>query len=108
MNLSTEIFGDVIVVHAPEELGKEIAQTFQAYLTGLTLNQVVLDLDGAESLDSAALNAILNAQDELRAAQGELKVITHNTVNRKILEITRVDQRLEVYDSVIDAVKSFL
>jgi hypothetical protein len=28
-------------------------------------------------------------------------------VNRKILEITRLDEQLDVFDSVIDAVKSF-
>jgi hypothetical protein len=38
---------------------------------------------------------------------GDLKISTHNLANRKILEITRLDQQLEVYDSVIDAVKSF-
>jgi len=36
-----------------------------------------------------------------------LKISTDSAVNRKILEITRLDQQLEVFDSVIDAVKSF-
>ncbi|NIL96352.1 MAG: anti-sigma factor antagonist, partial [Planctomycetales bacterium] len=30
-----------------------------------------------------------------------------NATNRKILEITRLDQELEVYSSVIEAVKSY-
>ena len=38
---------------------------------------------------------------------GDLKISTSNAANRKILEITRLDQQLEVFDSVIDAVKSF-
>ena len=39
--------------------------------------------------------------------QGDLKIATSNKANRKILEITRLDEQLEVFDTVIDAVKSF-
>jgi hypothetical protein len=35
-------------------------------------------------------------------------LIAGNAVNRKILDITRLDQQLEVFESVIDAVKSFV
>ena len=38
---------------------------------------------------------------------GDLKIAASNLANRKILEITRLDQQLEVFDTVIDAVKSF-
>lgn len=38
---------------------------------------------------------------------GDVKISTSNNANRKILEITRLDQHLEVFDSVIDAVRSF-
>ena len=68
---------------------------------------MVVDLDGTETLDSAGLTALLNAQEALRELQGDLKIATSNAVNRKILEITRLDQQLEVFESVIDAVKSF-
>jgi anti-anti-sigma regulatory factor len=43
----------------------------------------------------------------LHIAQGDLKIATSNPINRKILELTRLDQQLEVFDSVVDAVKSF-
>jgi hypothetical protein len=36
-----------------------------------------------------------------------LKIASRNPLNRKVLEITRLDQQLEVFDSVLDAVKSF-
>jgi len=107
MNLSTEIFDDVIVVHTPEELGSDQRQDFEAYLPGLERNRVVLDLDNTETLDSEGLAGLLCVQDALREDLGEVKIATGNSVNRKILEITRLDQHLEVFDSVIDAVKSF-
>jgi len=107
MNLPTEIFGDVIVVHTPEELGSEQCEEFEAYLPTLERNNVVLDVDDTEVLDSMGLTALLNVQEILRDRQGEMKIAATNTTNRKIFEITRTDQQLEVFDSVLDAVKSF-
>ena len=108
MNLPTEIFGDVIVVHAPEELSDDHSDQFEDFLTSLDLSRVIVDLDTAELLSSAGLESLLDAQERLRRDAGDLKVITSNHVNRKILEVTRLDDHLEVFDSVIDAVKSFV
>jgi anti-sigma B factor antagonist len=107
MNLPTEIFGDVIVVHTPDELGEDQAEAFAAYLPTLERRNVVLDLDDTEMLDSAGLTALLDVHDALREQEGDVKIATANSANRKILEITRLDRQLEVFSSVIDAVKSF-
>jgi anti-sigma B factor antagonist len=107
MNLPTEIFGDVVVAHTPQELGADHADAFEAYLPTLERRKVVLDLDNTEALDSLGLTALLNVQDKLREEGGDVKIATTNPTNRKILEITRLDQQLEVFASVIDAVKSF-
>jgi len=107
MNLPTEIFGDVVVVHTPQELGADQADGFEAYLPTLERRKIVLDLDNTEALDSPGLEALLNVQDKLREEGGDVKIAATNPTNRKILEITRLDQQLEVFASVIDAVKSF-
>jgi anti-anti-sigma factor len=107
MKLPTEIFGNVVVVHAPEEVSDDIADNLIHCLTSLERSQVVLDLDGTESFDSQGLAALLDAQESLRQSDGDLKISTANNVNQKILEITRLDQQLEVFDSVVDAVRSF-
>jgi anti-sigma B factor antagonist len=107
MKLPTEVFGDVVVVHTPEEVGTDTATQLEKFLTSQERNNVIVDLDGSETIDSMGLEALLNAQEALRALQGDLKIATTNTANRKILEITRLDEHLEVYDTVIDAVKSF-
>lgn len=107
MNLQTEIFGNVIVVHTPEELGADQCEAFTAYIPTLERSQVVFDMDATETLDSKGLVALLNVQDKLRDTDGEAKIATGNANNRKIFEITRLDQQLEVFDSVVDAVKSF-
>jgi anti-anti-sigma factor len=107
MNLPTEIFGDVIVVHTPEELGVDQAAEFESYVSGLERTNVVLDLDHTEMLDSRGLTALLNVHEHLRQDRGDVKIATTSPVNRKVLEITRLDQQLEVFDSVLDAVKSY-
>lgn len=107
MNLQTEIFGDVIVVHTPDELGSDQADGIERFLGTLERNNVVLDLDHTEMIDSAGLSALVSSQESLRALGGDVKIATTNHINRKILEITRLDEQLDVFDSVIDAVKSF-
>jgi len=107
MNLQTEIFGEVVVVHAPDELALDHAERFEVFVTGLERQRVVLDLDGTECIDSSGLTALLASQEKLRDMAGDLKIATTNGMNRKILEVTRLDRQLEVFESVIDAVKSF-
>ena len=107
MNLPTEVFGDVIVVHTPDELSADQADGLERFLTTLERQQVVLDLDSTEMIDSAGLCTLCDCQDNLRELGGDVKIATSNHVNRKILEITRLDQRLEVFSSVLDAVKSY-
>ncbi len=108
MNLPTEIFGDVVVVHTLEELGEDHAEEFEAFVTSLERSKVIVDLDGTETIDSAGLTALLDSQEVLRDLGGDVKISTTNIVNRKLLEITRLDQQLEVFENVIDAVKSFV
>jgi len=54
MNLPTEVFGDVVVVHTPEDISDDQAAGLEAFLTSLERSRVVADLDGTETMDSAA------------------------------------------------------
>lgn len=107
MNFPTEVFGDVVVVHTPEELNEDQASPFADYVADLEQRKVVLDLDNTETIDSTGLKSLIDNQTRLRDELGMLKIATTNPTNRKILELTRLDLQLEVFDSVIDAVKSF-
>lgn len=107
MNLSTETFGAVMVVHTPEELGEDQADNVRAFLESRERQKLIVDLDGTETIDSVGLETLLDVQDALREKGGDLRIATSNYANRKILEVTRLDSMLEVFDSVLDAVKSF-
>lgn len=105
--VAAETFGSVTVVHVPAELAGEQADVFRQAVLALNQRQIVLDLDHMELLDSAGLTALVNLGDELRAQGGELKIATADPTNRKILEITRIDQEFEVFPTVLEAVRSF-
>lgn len=107
LGLPTEIFGDVIVVHTPEEMSEGQSDQLVHFLTDLERVKVVVDMDGTETIDSRGLAALLDAHDSLRSKDGDLRVCTSNSVNRKILEVTRLDLQLEVFGSIIDAVNDF-
>ncbi|MFZ5828709.1 MAG: STAS domain-containing protein [Planctomycetota bacterium] len=107
MNLPTEIFEGVVVAHAPDELVHDQAAALASFLTGLERRKVVFDLDRAELIESECLEAILTAQEELRAKDGDLKIAVSNPTNRTILEVTRLNEQLEVFESLVDAVRSF-
>jgi anti-anti-sigma factor len=107
MNLPTEIFGDVIVVHTPEEVGTDQALDLETFFVTLERRYVVADLDSTETIDSKGLTALVASQDNLRELGGDLKLATSVANNRKILEMTRLDQRFEVFESVVDAVRSY-
>lgn len=107
MKLPTEIFGEVVVVHTPEELSVDQTPQLVSMLTTLDRNQVVVDLDNTETFDSQGLMMLLDAHDSLHSLGGGLRISVSNPANRKILEITRLDRQLEVFETVLDAVKSF-
>ena len=107
MPLTCETFGSVIVVHSPDDLSADHAAGFEEQLRQVDPTLVVLDMDDTEQIDGAGLTALLDACDALRERQGDLKIATTNAANRKILEITRLDEQLELFESVIDAVKSY-
>jgi anti-sigma B factor antagonist len=79
----------------------------EAALTPHERPTVMDELDGTETFDSTGLEALLGTLEALQALGGDLKIASRNPLNRKVLEITRLDQQLEVFDSVLEAVKSF-
>lgn len=111
MAINTETFGRVLVAHTPEELNEESARELMSALETPVANGtvcVVAQMDRTESLDSAGLTALLDLRDELRQHGGNLKVCNLTETGQKIFELTRLDNHLDTFDSVIDAVASFL
>lgn len=108
-NLTTETFGQVMVVHTPDEL---LADNSPGFLEALDAAiaagnlRMVLEMDRTDQYDSAGLNTLLDLQDHLREKGGVVKISGLGETGRKIFEVTRLNQRFDLFDSLIDAVSS--
>lgn len=110
MQITTETFGDVVVVHTPDDLMEETARLLAEAVGGHLQkgnSAIVLQMDRTDSFDSAGLTAIVDLQDLARQGGGTVKISGLPDLGRKIFEVTRLDRRFDLFDSVIDAVASF-
>ena len=89
-------------LHTSRELGKLLA----AYLDK-GKNEILLDLDNLEYLDSSTLAQLLEAQKKARAAGGELKLIKPQKQPREVLQVSGFLNLFEIYDSRQKALDSF-
>lgn len=110
MQITTETFGDVVVVHTPDDLMEETSRLLTEAIEAQLRNgscSIVLQMDRTDGYDSSGLTALLDLQDQARQAGGAVKISGLADPGRKIFELTRLDQRFDLFDSVIDAVASF-
>lgn len=110
MQITTETFGDVLVVHTPDDLTEETSRLFVDAVDGHLNNgrsSIVLQMDRTELYDSVGLTTLLDLLDRTRDIGGAVKISGLVDPGRKIFELTRLDQRFDLFDSVIDAVASF-
>lgn len=110
MHITTETFGSVLVVHTPDDLTEETSRHFASSLEEHLQqgrSSIVLQMDRSELFDSIGLTALLDLQDQARHLGGTVKISGLADPGRKIFEVTRLDQRFDLFESVIDAVASF-
>jgi anti-sigma B factor antagonist len=87
------------VVAVRGELDLATAPTLEEYLLGALQRggrRVVLDLEHLEFMDAAGLRVIVAAARRLRTDRGELLLRAPSPMTRKLLEITRLDERLTI------------
>ena len=110
MPITSETYGEVAVIRLEDELTGDSVPRFQAVLDqplGEGIRNFVLDMEKTEYLDNAGLEAIQDLITQLQPAAGQLKASGLGTGCRKIFQLTRLDRRVDLFDSLIDAVRSF-
>ncbi|MDA1016371.1 MAG: STAS domain-containing protein [Planctomycetota bacterium] len=110
MQINTETFGDVLVAHTPDEVTEDTSPQFldalSASIEDGQLN-VVLQMDRSDQFDSVGLTSLVELKEKLRSVGGSLKISGLPETGKRVFEVTRLDSRFEIFDSVIDAVSSF-
>lgn len=111
MKVDVQRIGSVDVV-APK--GAMVAQDAEAVFgkvrefTRSTSPRIVLSLRDVPYMDSAALERLLDACDELGAQAPNLRLAALPATCREILELTGLSGRFRFFEDVQSAVKSFL
>lgn len=70
------------------------------------IRNVVLDLENVGLVDSAGLELLLWLLDAAGDRQGQVRLVNPDTTVRKILQLTRLDRRFDVHESIEAAAKS--
>lgn len=109
MKLSYEDHGPTSVITISGELTADQADAFRricAERFANTVRNIVLDLEYLELVDSAGLELLLWLVDELNDRFGQLRLVRVNETVRKILEITRLERRFDIHDTIEAAART--
>lgn len=86
---------------------EEFWATLERRLAGAN-PRVAVSLQAVPYMDSAALNALVKAAEELAERGARLKLVSVSPTCREILELTGLAGRFQFFDNAQDAVRSFL
>lgn len=101
--------GDWIVVTVKGEVDVYTAPKLKDELLGLIeegKNQIVVDLEGVEFMDSSGLGVLVGALRRLKEREGTLALVCTKGPVLRILSITGLNKVFPVYQSVDEAASS--
>ena len=109
MKLSYEDHQSITVLTLSGELTSEQVDTFRRscldrFAAGI--RDVVLDMEHLTFVDSAGLETLLWIIDEGSERGGQLRLVKPDPTVRKILEISRLERRFNIHESIESAAKS--
>ena len=100
----------VVVKRMPERVNARSARQFwrdvQPFLS-VDRPQLVFDLSPVVQLDAAGVEMLLRCMSEAHKRDGDLKLASLSQHAAVVLELTRTERLFEIYESSIDAVRSF-
>ena len=111
MKIKTQSYNDVIVVELQGEFVTEYVQQFKdaiAETMALKPTGIVLDMSNMGFIDSQGLEELLLLRDECNSENCQLKLAGLDENCRKIFLVTRLQDQLDTYEELAEAVKSFV
>ncbi len=109
MKLSYEDYEAISVLTISGELTAEHADTFRRATQerfGGGARDLVLDMQYLTFVDSSGLELLLWLSEKTSQHDGQIRLVNPDVTVRKILEITRLDRRFDIHDTVESAAKS--
>ena len=110
MPVTVNKYDHVAVLTSKEDLNRETVDQFRHVAEKCLnegINSMVVDCGMMSAIDSAGLEALLDLQDRCEDSLGCVKLCTLDETLAKVLEITRLIRRFEVFADLDSAVKSF-
>jgi anti-sigma B factor antagonist len=100
----------VVVKRMPERVNARSAREFwqdvQPFLSA-DRPQLVFDLSPVVQLDAAGVEMLLRCMSEAHRRDGDLKLAAPSEQAAVVLELTRTERLFEIYETSMDAVRSF-
>jgi anti-anti-sigma factor len=110
LTLETRNFGDVVIVHCQGRIVYRDEAAALSRVVGEVLGQtsnVVLDLSGVSSMDSAGIGELALLQTWAKQRNASLKCAGANSLVRTLLDLTNLDSVIEVHSTLDAAMDSF-
>jgi len=111
MKIQEQQKGAVTVLRPAGPITGEDAAQFRSRLMNVrasSLGRLVVDVGAVPLLDSAALEALVEASRELGRSGQSLKLCGVNETLREVIRLTDLTSRFEYFEDVGGAVRSFL
>lgn len=110
MSVQVTKYNCVAVLTPKDDLVGDEVESFRHRATqcvGEKNYHVVMDFSVVGAFDSAALEAMIDLQNACESDLGTVKLCGLDATCAKILDITRLARRFEIFDDLESAVKSF-
>jgi anti-anti-sigma factor len=110
MKIKQQDYNDVTVVELNGEFIEEYCKSIQDAISELISRQrkgIVLDMSKVSVIDSRGLEQLLWVRDYCHENRSQLKIAGLEENLKKILEITRLSGKIDQYQEISQAVKSF-
>ena len=105
LTITDRVHGDFDVIELAGDIDVETARTLRAHIverfTGST-SRVVVDLSGVDFMDSSGLGALVSGW-QLNREEGAFRVAGANSIVRRVLSITGMEDVFALYGSVDEA-----
>ncbi len=110
MSTTLTYYGQIAVLTVKEDLDEDSLETFKRQAETCAKEKhfsLVVDCSHVGGFDSISLETLVDLQDRCEEEYGSVKLCALNETLRKVLEITRLLRRFEVFDDLDSAVRSF-